>query len=147
LFTLTLAVLSTITFALMPSWQMTRPDVNASLQEGNRSGVSRESHRLRSLLVVSQVALSLLLLAGAALLIKSYSNLRATNPGFDPSRVVTADFVLPRGKYSKPESQQQFFERFLPQLAALPGIESFGGASPLPFSDNSTANSFWIAGR
>jgi hypothetical protein len=96
-------------------------------------------------LVVSQVALSLLLLAGAGLLLKSFANLRATDPGFDPSRVVTADFVLPRGKYPDPELQRKFFDRFLPMLAALPGIESMGGGSPLPFSDNDSANSFWIA--
>jgi putative ABC transport system permease protein len=78
---------------------------------------------------------------------KSFANLRATNPGFDPTRVMTADFVLPRGKYSEPEQQRQFFERFLPQLAALPGVEAVGGASPLPFSNSDSANSFWIGGR
>ena len=93
------------------------------------------------------MALSLLLLAGAGLLIKSFTKLRATNPGFDPTQVVTADFVLPRGKYADSEKQRQFFERFLPQLSALPAVESVGGASPLPFSDNDSANSFWIAGR
>lgn len=147
LFTLTLALLSTLVFALVPSWQMTRSDVNPSLQEGNRGGASRESQRLRSLLVISQVALSLLLLAGAGLLIKSFANLRATDPGFDSTRVLTADFVLPRAKYSKPESQRQFFQRFLPQLTVLLGVESFGGASPLPFSNSRAANSFWITGR
>ena len=124
---------------------MTRPDVNAALQEGNRGGAGPESHRLRGLLVIAQVALSLLLLAGAGLLIKSFANLNGTDPGLDPARVLTADFVLPRGKYPEPAQQRQFFQRFLPQLAALPGIESSGGASPLPFSDNDSANSFWIA--
>ena len=146
-FTLVSALVSTLLFALVPALQVTRPNVNAALQEGNRGGAGPESHRLRGLLVVSQVALSLLLLAGAGLLIKSFANLRATDPGFDPSRVVTADFALPRGKYADPEKQRQFFERFLPQLAALPGVESIGGASPLPFSDSDSANSFWIAGR
>ena len=147
LFTFLVAVVSTLLFALVPALQVTRPNVNASLQEGNRGGASRESHRLRGILVVTQVALSLLLLAGAGLLIKSFAKLRATDPGFDPTRVLTADFVLPRGKYAEPQQQRQFFERFLPQLAALPGVESMGGASPLPFSDSDSANSFWIAGR
>ena len=146
-FALAVAVVSTLLFALVPALQVTRPNVNASLQEGNRGGTGPVSQRLRGLLVVTQVALSLLLLAGAGLLIKSFANLRATNPGFDPSRVLTADFVIPRGKYPEPEQQRQFFERFLPQLAALPGVESIGGASPLPFSDNDSMNSFWIAGR
>ena len=123
-FTVGVAVISTLLFALVPALQVTRPNVNASLQEGNRGGASRESQRLRSILVVSQVALSLLLLAGAGLLIKSFGNLRATNPGFDPTQVMTADFVLPRAKYSEPEQQRLFFERFLPKLAALPGVGS-----------------------
>ena len=93
------------------------------------------------------MALSLLLLAGAGLLIKSFGNLRATNPGFDPTRVMTADFVLPRAKYGEPEQQRQFFERFLPKLAALPGVEAVGGASPLPFSGGDSADTFWIVGR
>lgn len=147
IFTFLVAVVSTLLFALVPALQVTRPNVNASLQEGSRGGASRESHRLRGILVVTQVALSLLLLAGAGLLIKSFARLRATDPGFDPKRVVTADFVLPRGKYSEPQQQRQFYDRFLPQLAVLPGIESMGGASPLPFSDSDSANSFWIAGR
>ena len=146
-FTLIVAVVSTLLFALMPALQVTRPNVNAALQEGNRGGAGPESHRLRGLLVIAQVALSLLLLAGAGLLIKSFANLNGTDPGLDPARVLTADFVLPRGKYPEPAQQRQFFQRFLPQLAALPGIESSGGASPLPFSDNDSANSFWIAGR
>jgi len=147
IFTFLSAIVSTLLFALVPAFQVTRPDLNMALQEGNRSGASRESHRLRGVLVVSQVALSLLLLAGAGLLIKSFANLRATDPGFDPTQVLTAELVLPRGKYAEPEKQRAFFQRFLSQLAVLPGIESFGGASPLPFSDSDSANSFWIAGR
>ena len=146
-FSLGTAVLSTLLFALVPAWQATRPNVNAALQEGSRGGAGPELHRLRAALVISQVALSLLLLAGAGLLIKSFANLRGTNPGFDPAGVMTADFVLPRGKYSKPEQQRQFFERFFPKLAVLPGVEAVGGASPLPFSGNDSARSFWIAGR
>jgi putative ABC transport system permease protein len=120
--------------------------VNSSLQEGNRS-TGPASQRLRGALVISQVALSLLLLAGAGLLIKSFGNLRATNPGFDPRQVMMADFVLPRAKYPEPEQQREFFERFLPKLAALPGIEAVGGTNPLPFSGNDSHSSFWIPGR
>jgi putative ABC transport system permease protein len=147
LFTLATAVASTLLFALVPALQVTRPNVNASLQEGNRGGAGPESQRLRGILVVAQVALSLLLLAGAGLLIKSFENLRATNPGFDPTQVMTADFVLPRAKYPEPEQQRQFFDRFFPLLAALPGVEAVGGASPLPFSGGDSAWTFWIAGR
>jgi putative ABC transport system permease protein len=146
-FTLGVAVVSTLLFALAPAFQLSRPNVSESLQEGNRGAVGPESHRLRGLLVIAQVALSILLLAGAGLLIKSFGNLRATNPGFDASRVLTLDLIVPRATYSDPIKQQQFCDRVLPKLQSLPGIESAGGAMPLPFSGNDRDSSFWIDGR
>ncbi|MFN2541456.1 MAG: ABC transporter permease [Chthoniobacterales bacterium] len=147
LFTLGAAVLSTLLFALVPALQVSRPNVNESLQEGDRGAVGPESHRLRSLLVIAQVALSMLLLAGAGLLIKSFGNLRSTNPGFEASRAVMIDLSLPRSKYSDPVKQREFFERLDIKLQSLPGVEAAGGAMPLPFSNNDRASSFWIAGR
>jgi putative ABC transport system permease protein len=146
-FTILATLVSTLLFALVPALQLSRPSVSEALQEGNRGGASPESKRLRQLLVVSQVALSMLLLAGAALLIKSFQNLRTTNPGFEPSRVLTVDTVLPRATYSDPQKQRQFFDQLLPKVEALPGIEAAGGAMPLPFSGNDRASSFWISGR
>src|SRR5213075_2025860 len=110
-FTLIAAIFSTFIFALIPALQVTRPNVNESLQEGNRGAVGPESHRLRALLVIAQVALSMLLLAGAGLLIKSFGNLRSTNPGFEASRAIMIDLSLPRLKYSDPVKQREFFER------------------------------------
>lgn len=147
IFTLGTAVFSTLLFALVPALQVSRPNVNESLQDGNRGAVGPESHRLRALLVIAQVALSMLLLAGAGLLIKSFGNLRATNPGFEPSRVVMIDLSLPRTKYSDPVKQREFFERLDDKLRSLPGVDAAGGAMPLPFSNNDRASSFWIAGR
>jgi len=146
-FTLITAIFSTLLFALVPALQVSRPNVSGSLQEGNRGAVGPESHRLRGLLVISQVALSMLLLAGAGLLIKSFGNLRATNPGFEISRVMTVDLALPRTTYSDPAKQRQFFETLLPKLSALPGVETGGAAMPLPFSGNDRDSSFWISGR
>jgi putative ABC transport system permease protein len=146
-FTLGSAVFSTLLFAMLPALQISRTNVNESLQEGNRGAVGPESHRLRALLVISQVALSVLLLAGAGLLIKSFGNLRATNPGFEPSRVTMIDLSLPRTKYSDPVKQREFFERLGGKLRALPGVEAAGGAMPLAFSGNDRASAFWIAGR
>jgi putative ABC transport system permease protein len=147
IFTLGAAVFSTLLFALVPALQVSRPNVNESLQDGNRGAVGPESHRLRALLVIAQVALSMLLLAGAGLLIKSFGNLRATNPGFEPSRAVMIDLSLPRVKYSDPIKQREFFERLDDKLRSLPGVDAAGGAMPLPFSNNDRASSFWIAGR
>jgi len=146
-FTLAAAVLSTLLFAMMPALQVSRPNVNESLQEGNRGAIGPESHRLRALLVIAQVALSMLLLAGAGLLIKSFGNLRGTSPGFEPSRVAMIDLSLPRTKYSDPIRQREFFERLDSKLRNLPGVDAAGGAMPLPFSGNDRASSFWIAGR
>jgi putative ABC transport system permease protein len=146
-FTLAAAVFSTLLFALVPGLQVSRSNVNESLQEGSRGMIGSESHRLRALLVISQVALSLLLLASAGLLVRSFANLLSTNPGFDPSRVVTTDITLPRAKYSDAPKQQQFFDQLLLKLRGLPGVETAGGAFPLAFSGNDSSSSFWIDGR
>ena len=146
-FTLGSAVLSTLLFAMLPALQVSRPNVNESLQEGSRGAGGPESHRLRALLVVSQVALSMLLLAGAGLLIKSFGNLRGTNPGFDPSRVSMIDLYGPRTKYSDPAKQLDLFNRLQSKLRVLPGVEAAGGAMPLAFTGNDRSSSFWIAGR
>lgn len=146
-FTLVASFVSTLVFALFPALHVSRPDVNESMQEGSRGAIGPESHRLRGILVIVQVALTMLLLAGAGLLIKSFINLRGTNPGFDPSRVVTLDLSLPRAKYADTNPQQQFFTRLNSKLEALSGVESAGGAMPLPFSGNDRSSSFWIAGR
>jgi putative ABC transport system permease protein len=146
-FTLLAAFVSTVLFALFPALQVSRPNVNESLQEGSRGAIGPESHRLRALLVITQVALSMLLLAGAGLLIKSFGNLRNTNPGFDPSRVMTLDLSLPRARYSEELKQRQIFNQLQPKLNALPGVEHAGGAMPLPFTGNDRNSSFWIEGR
>src|SRR5882724_6407640 len=146
-FTFGVAVLSTLLFALIPALQVTRPNVRESLQEGSRGAVGPESHRLRGLLVISQVALSLLLLAGAGLLIKSFANLRAIKPGFDPSNAVTLHLVMPKVKYPDPEQHRQFFEQILPKFAAIPGVEAAAGAMPMPFSGNDRGSAFAILGQ
>jgi len=146
-FTLGAAVFSTLLFALVPALQVSSPNVNESLQEGNRGAVGPESHRLRALFVIVQVALSMLLLTGAGLLIKSFANLRATRPGFDPSHALVAGLILPKAKYPDPEKHRQFFEQVLPKLATLPGVEAAGAAFPMPFSNNDSGSTFSIVGQ
>jgi putative ABC transport system permease protein len=146
--TLGIAIFSTLLFALVPALQVSRANMNESLQEGSRGAAGPESHRLRALLVVTQVALSMLLLIGAGLLIKSFSNLRNINPGFDTSRVVTLTLALPRSKYADaPAKQLEFFQQLQARLSKLPGIESAGAAEPLAFTGNDRSSSFWILGR
>jgi putative ABC transport system permease protein len=148
LFTFALAIFSTLAFGLVPALQVSRPNVSESLQQGSKGSTGGvHGTRVRALLVVSQVSLSLLLLAGAGLLIKSFFNLRATNPGFDPSRLLVLEQVIPRLKYSEPEQQRRFYDQLLPKLAAIPGVEAIGGANPLPFSGNDSGSAFYIAGQ
>ncbi len=147
-FTFGLTVLSTLVFGLVPALQVSRPNVNESLQQGAKGSTGGlHGARTRAFLVVSQVSLSLLLLAGAGLLIKSFFNLRATNPGFEPTRLLVLDLALPRTTYSEPDIQRRFFAQTMPKLAAIPGMEAVGGADPLPFSGNDNDSSFTIAGR
>jgi putative ABC transport system permease protein len=146
-FTFVAAIFSTLVLALVPALQVTRPNVTESLQEGGRGASGPESHRLRRLLVITQVALSLLLLAGAGLLIKSFANLSAAKPGFEPSHALVAGLILPKAKYPEPEQHRQFFEQILPKLAALPGVEAAGAAFPMPFSNNDSSSTFSIVGQ
>jgi len=147
LFTFVAAIFSTLVFALIPALQLTRPNISKSLQAGSRGAVGPESHHLRRILVVAQVALSLLLLAGAGLLIKTFANLSATKPGFDPSHAAVVQLILPKAKYPEPEKHRQFFDQILPKLAVLPGVEAAGGAFPMPFSGNDAGSAFSIAGQ
>ncbi len=126
---------------------MTRPNVNESLQEGNRGAIGPESHHLRRLLVIAQVALLLLLLAGAGLLIKSFANLRAAKPGFDPQHALVAELILPKAKYPEPEKHRQFFDQVPAKLGAVPGVEAAGAAFPMLFSGNDSTSAFSIVGQ
>ena len=147
LFTFGVAVLSTLLFGLLPALQLSRRNISAALQQGGRgasAGVS--AHRLRGLLVISQVALSLLLLIGAGLLLRSFANLRVTQPGFDPTRVMTADFVLNGAAYPEPDRQRNFYAQFLEKIRAIPGVAAVGAGIPLPFGGFRSRTTFTVAG-
>ena len=147
-FTFLTAIVCTLLFGLVPALQVSRPNVNESLQQGAKGSTGGlHSNRVRAFLVISQVSLSLLLLASAGLLIRSFFNLRATSPGFDPSRVLTVDQGLPRVRYPDPDQQRRFFEQLRAKLAALPGVESVGAINLLPFSGNNRGSTFTIAGQ
>src|SRR5205085_11611552 len=119
-----------------------------ALKEGGRGtteGLRR--NRMRSLLVVAEVALSLVLLIGAGLLARSFVGLLRTDPGFDPSRVVTLDIPLDRRRYDTPERQAAFFARLIERTKALPGVEAAGLVSDLPLGNMVDELNFQIAGR
>lgn len=148
LFTAAVALLAAILFGLTPALRASGADLHESLKEGGRTesaGAARQ--RLRSLLVISEVSLTLVLLAGAVLMMKSLVRLLEVNPGFDPHHVLTLRVSLPASRYSTPSRITAFYEEVLKRAAALPGVKAAGGVSELPFSNRVSSGSFRIEGR
>ena len=149
-FTVGVVALVGLLFGLAPAIQASRPDVNDVLKEGGRgSSEGRGRNRVRAVLVVSEIALSLLLLIGAGLLIKSFFRLRDVNAGFDPHNVLTMRVGLPGDRYQDPQKQATFFRELTKRASALPGVESAGSVLSLPLGGvNSTyGRSFVPEGR
>ncbi|MEK6285157.1 MAG: ABC transporter permease [Acidobacteriota bacterium] len=144
-FTLAISVLTGIGFGLAPAIQVSKPDLNDALKEGGRAS-SVGHNRFRGLLVVSEVALSLVLLIGAGLMIRSFVALLNVDPGLNAKNVLTLDIGLPRTKYTGPQ-QTAFFEQVIARLQALPGVQSAGAVYPLPLSGAEEGMGFNIDGR
>ncbi len=148
LFVAGIAVVCSLLCGVVPAWHRTQPGWFAALQEGSRSGsTSAAHHRLRSGLVVAQIALSLLLLAGAGLLLSSLKALQRVETGFDPHNLLSASVSLPRTVYDKDEKQAAFYSALEERLHAIPGVTSAALSDSLPFSDNGGFASFQIKGR
>jgi len=147
-FTFGIAVLTGLTFGLAPALLSSRTNFNSALKEGGRdtSATSRGA-RLRSALVVSEVALALMLLVGAGLLIKSFVNLQRVDPGFNPKSALRVDVTLPRTRYPERNQSAAFYKQLLERVAALPGVQSAGAVSSLPLSGGGTDSDFAIEGR
>jgi putative ABC transport system permease protein len=142
------SLLTGIFFGLAPALQASKTNLNDSLKEGSRGSTEGlRSNRLRSLLIVSEVALSLVLLVGAGLLIKSFLRLQQVDPGFRSENVLTVNFSLPRIKYPEPERQKIFFREALGRMKSIPGVDSVGAVNLLPLGGNNRSNSFTIAGQ
>ncbi len=150
-FTLVISLLTGVIFGLAPALQASKSDVNESLKEGARgASTGLRRNRFRSLLVVAEVALALMLLIGAGLLIRSFMRLQQVNPGLDPRDVVTMGIVLPfiaPSNYDKPEQQAAFFHRLLERMATLPGVQAAAVVSGLPLSGANEGSDFSIEGR
>jgi len=149
-FTVGVVGLVGLLFGLAPALQASKTDLNDVLKEGGRG--SSEGHwrnRVRALLVVSEIALSLLLLIGAGLLVKSFVLLRDVNPGFDAQNVLTMRVSLPGARYKEPQQQASFFRELTERVKALPGVEAAGATLTLPLggTDFSVGRSFIREGR
>ena len=140
------ALVTGLLFGLAPAWQMRRVNVSDALKASSR-GNTGGHQRLRGLLVAGEVALTLVLLVGAALMIGSFWRLRRSNPGFDPRQVVTMKIALDDQQYSSPARQIAFFDAVLERARSLPGVISAGAADELPLSDNIHGSGFHAADR
>lgn len=147
-FTLAVSLLTGLLFGLVPALQVSKTDLNESLKESGRSAMGgRHRQRARNLLVVSEVALSLVLLVGAGLLAKSFMRLQSVNAGFTPNHLLTATLELPRAKYEDHALQAQFFKQVVERAGGLPGVEAVAAVSHLPLSGKEELEGFSVEGR
>ncbi|MGB7352253.1 MAG: ABC transporter permease [Acidobacteriaceae bacterium] len=139
LFALLASLAAGVVFGLVPAVTSARGNLLSPLREGGRSHTSKH-HKLGSLVIVTQVALGIVLTAGAGLLVTSFIHLTHTREGFNPDHVLTFLFETPDSRYAN--TRAEFYRRYFEKLRALPGVESAGGSILLPMTDNDAHVSF-----
>jgi predicted permease len=133
LFTLAISMVAGVLFGLAPAMQISRPDLNSDLgSEGRGSTSGRRRHALRNLLVVSQVALSMVLLIGAGLLIRNFVQLRTATPGFDPRHLLSMRISLPPARYGGAAKMTNFYDQLVNSVRTIPGVVAAAESSALP---------------
>jgi putative ABC transport system permease protein len=148
LFTLTAAVLSGIVAGLAPAWQCSRPNLTAALKEGGRGGSSGGArHRLRNILVVAEVTLAVVLLAGAGLMVRGFGTLLDRGRQLDPATLLTLRLALTDNKYHEPYQRAQFYQSVMERIGSLPGVRSAAAVTAMPYSSHSEGRAFTIEGR
>jgi putative ABC transport system permease protein len=147
-FTLLVALLTSAVFGLIPLRQISSPQLSVTLREGSRSmGGRRGGGRMRRVLVAAELALSVMLLAGAGLLIRSFDRLMNVDPGFRTESSVSFSLSLPDARYESAEKQALFMRELMTRLRAIPGVESAGAAIGLPLTSFGFSFSFTVAER
>jgi putative ABC transport system permease protein len=144
-FTLGITLLTGLIFGAVPALQTSRVDLNDTLKEGGR-GASGFRGRSRSLLVVTEIALSLMLLVGAGLMIQSFLRLRQVNIGLDARNVFTATVILPSAKYRTREQRTTFFKELVERVRNLPGVDAASATATLPLSGANWGRSLTVEG-
>jgi putative ABC transport system permease protein len=144
-FALAMSLLTAVLFGLAPAWQLASTDLREILNQAGRGNSSAGSSRsLRAVLVVSELALAVLLLAGAGLLIRSFSRLLAVSPGFRTQHLLTLELALPTKAYPDGAPVQNFFSQLMARLNTVPGVQSAGAISQMPFTDSYNSGSVFF---
>jgi predicted permease len=147
LFAIVLAVVTGILCGLAPAFAALRTSVNETLKEGGRTGTPGSGHaRLRSALVIGEIAIALVLLVASGLLLRSFEKMRAVDLGFRPDHILAASYSLPRKQYATQASVNEFNDELIRRLQQVPGVASAGITSFLPASGNNSNITFVAEG-
>jgi len=145
-FSVGLTLVTAVLFGLLPAMQSSRADLQTALKEGRT--VTGASHaRLRSLLIVTEMALALVLLVGAGLTTRSLTTLLAVDTGFDPEGVLTAGIELPDSRYAEPAEWPLVYDRVIERVRALPGVEAAAGVQYLPLTPDIDGGNYQVEGE
>ena len=144
-FTAAITLLTGFIFGAIPALQTSRVDLNDTLKEGGRGSAGVRAGA-RSLLVVTEIALSLILLVGAGLMIQSLLRLRRVNIGLDAKNVLTATVIVPRAKYAEGEQRATFFKQLVERVRSLPGVHAASATATLPLSGGNWGRSLTVEG-
>jgi putative ABC transport system permease protein len=147
LFTLGVSLLTGVVFGLAPAFETSRLNLSDALKEGKGVIGGARARGMRNAFVVAEVALALVLLVGAGLMMRSFAHLQGVDPGFDARKVLTMRVALPGAKYRQDQQRIDFFKRAVEKLRALPGVESAGAISFLPFAAPPAGTGFDIEGQ
>ncbi len=142
-----ISLLTGVLFGLAPGLQSSKPDLNESLNGASKAIGGARRNRLRGSLVVAEVALSLVLLIGAGLMMKSFLNVLRADPGFNPEGVVTMSLTLPATKYREPKQREAFFRELVERVERVPGVESVGIVNYLPLGQSNSSSPILIEGQ
>jgi predicted permease len=152
LFAFGISLVSGVVFGLVPALRLSRPDLHGHLKDAGRGSggagaVWGRGHRLRRLLVVAELALSVMLLIGAGLLIRSFSHLQRVSPGFSPDNVLTLELTMTGRKYNDAEAVLLAYKALWERLSSLPGVTAAGGVTALPLSQMMAWGPITVEGR
>ena len=142
------SIVATVIVGIFPAWQAARSEVTGELKiAGRGAGDGARRNRSRGILVITEVALSFMLLITSGLLIRSLMRVQSIEPGFDATDVFSVRVSLPKAKYQDRAAVSQFCDRFLAKVRDVPGVQATGAVSVLPFSGDRHSVDFTIAGR